>query len=115
MKIKLDENGIVIERKSRTRHKPTSGTVTPDKRMRTDTLLQIQRDHYVSAAGVDYDKEAIDELVRLRMNKQAERRGAKELREFEELERLQESGQLADEPNENHREIEHKEIEDLLF
>ena len=115
MKIKLDANGMVIPSKSRKRHKPTSSTVTPDHRIRTDTLKQIQRDNYVSTAGVDYCAQTVDDLLIQRANKKAELKNAKELREYEQLERLRESGQLADEPTENHIEVEPKEIEDLIF
>ena len=115
MKIKLDASGNVIERKSRTRHRPTSGTVTPDNRMRTDTLKQIQRDNYVSAAGVDYCQESVDELLRIRLNKVAKLKHERELREYNKLEKLREQGKLADESTDKHRVIEFKEIEDLLF
>lgn len=112
------ENHIIKPKKSRKRHRRGASTVTPDNRMRTDILLQIQRDHYVSTAGVDYDKEAVDELVRLRLNKKAELKNARELREFCELERMKEQGKIIDESLESQneeREFEVKPIEDLLF
>ena len=67
---------------------------------------------------MEYDKDAVDELLRIRMEKVARLKNAKELREYCELERMKEQGKIIDESLESQnteREFEVKEIEDLLF
>lgn len=113
----VTKNHMKKDNKRRVRHKPSSSTVMPDKRIRTDILKQIQADNYVSEAGVDYDKEAIDELLRIRHEKKARLKNAKALREYEKYERLKQDGKIIDESLEStltEREV-NENFDDCLF
>ncbi|MBF31823.1 MAG: hypothetical protein Unbinned1322contig1000_15 [Prokaryotic dsDNA virus sp.] len=104
-------------KKSRIRRKPSSSTITPDKRIRTDTLKQIQKDNYISLAGVEYDKAEVDNLLNIRHERAARKKLAKEMREFDELEKLKQEGKIVDESIEStltDRQIE-EDFDDCLF
>lgn len=108
------KNELYKGKKRRVRRKPSSSTVMPDKRMRTDILQQIQNDNYISSAGVDYDKDEVDRLLILRANKRAQIKNAKELREFEKYEQMKKEGKLVDEQIES-QVIEREFDEDCIF
>jgi len=112
---------IIKPKKSRKRHKPSSSTVMPDFRMRTDHLEQIQRDHYVSTAGVDYDADAVDELLRIRYAKREEQATQRAIRERRRHDRLIEQGKVKEysaadyEKDNNSKSFSKEDFEDCIF
>tara|TARA_R100000951_G_scaffold114387_1_gene118567 strand:- start:1324 stop:1584 length:261 start_codon:yes stop_codon:yes gene_type:complete len=48
-------------------------TVSPSKFTGLSALLQIQKDHYMGANGLDYDAEEVDRLIRDKQSRKAEK------------------------------------------
>tara|TARA_R100000951_G_scaffold28527_1_gene24455 strand:+ start:443 stop:652 length:210 start_codon:yes stop_codon:yes gene_type:complete len=45
----------------------------PSKYTNLDKLIQIKRDHYMGANGLDYDAEEVDALIRDKQSRKAEK------------------------------------------